>query len=326
MNRAHSGAKVVTLGETMVSFQTIQDGGIQYMPYLAKTLAGAESNVAIGLTRLGIKTRWISRLGVDPFGDYIQSVLKGEDVEVNVIRDKEHPTGIMFKEINGESDPNIYYYRKHSAASQWDRSEITEESFAGAELFHFTGITPALSPQARECLFHAVHLAKKQGLVISFDPNMRYKLWGEEEARETFLELAKLSDLILPGLDEGKLMTGESEPDRIAQSLLRLGPTYVVMKMGAHGAVLYTKTEQGELEVISEAGVEVKRVVDTVGAGDGFAAGFLSGFIEKQSLQQCLQRGNTVGALVTQFKGDWENLPTKERIREFCGDGDMKTR
>ncbi|MFT9848826.1 sugar kinase [Aneurinibacillus sp. REN35] len=326
MSGVNIDAKVVTLGETMVSFQTPQDGRIQYMPYLAKTLAGAESNVAIGLTRLGVKTRWISRLGVDPFGDYIQSVLKGEDVDVAVIRDKEHPTGIMFKEINGELDPTIYYYRKHSAASQWNASEITEEIFAGAELFHFTGITPALSPQARECIFHAVHLAKKQGIKISFDPNMRYKLWGEKEARETFLELAKLSDLILPGLDEGKLITGETEPDRIAQSLLRLGPKYVVMKLGARGSVLYTTTEHGELEKISEPGVEVKRVVDSVGAGDGFAAGFLSSFIEKQSLQQCLRRGNVVGALVTQFKGDWENLPTKERMREFCGDGDLKTR
>ncbi|MGN7299913.1 sugar kinase [Ferdinandcohnia sp. SAFN-114] len=318
--------RVVTLGETMAVFQTPQDGRIEYTPSLIKTLAGAESNVAIGLTRLGIKTKWVSRLGMDPFGKYIQSTLKGEDVEVRVSIDKKSPTGIMFKEINGEQDPNVYYYRQHSAASKWAENDITEEIFQDAELFHFTGITPALSPESKNAIFQAITLAKRQGLKISFDPNMRYKLWSEEEAKETFLQLVCLSDIVLPGLDEGELITGETDPDKIAAKMLDLGPSCVVLKLGAEGAVSYTRSNEGHISKIYEEGIKVERVIDSVGAGDGFAAGFLSAYLENLELRECLKRANAVGALVTQYRGDWENLATIEQLNMYMAGRTSKSR
>lgn len=317
---------VITLGESMVLFQTMQDGPLQYAPALSKTMAGAEGNVSIGLTRLGINTRWISRLGQDPFGDYIQSTLKGEDVDVHVIRDKHKPTGVMFKEIKGEMDPNAFYYRKDSAASNWHLSDLTPEQFSEAKLFHFTGITPALSQAAKEITFKAVHLAKQAGLTISFDPNMRYKLWSVEEARETFIELIKHSDIVLPGLEEGKLITNESDPYLIAKEIIKMGPKTVVIKLGENGSTLYTLNAENKIDTINEPGFLVKKVIDSVGAGDGFAAGFLSAYLEQKSFSECLQRANAVGAMVTQYRGDWEGIPTKEETNQFIHGDKVTTR
>ena len=320
-------ADVVTLGETMVLFQSMQNSRLQYASLFEKSLGGAESNVAIGLTRLGKKVRWISRLGADPFGDYIYAVLKGEGVEVTyVTRDKQKPTGVMFKESQLGKDPQIFYYRKSSAVSAWDPKELHIEMFQGAKLFHFTGITPALSSNCKIVVFHAVKLAKQAGLTISFDPNMRFKLWKKEEARQIFLQLLRLCDIVLPGIDEGKLITGESDPDLIAKYMLNSGPQLVIIKLGEKGAIAYTNDNHGDIEKIFVPGFPVKQVIDTVGAGDGFTAGFLSAYLDDKPLNECLKRANAVGAIVIQHRGDWEGLPSLEEVEQFISGKELVLR
>ncbi|WP_078429240.1 sugar kinase [Alkalihalobacterium alkalinitrilicum] len=309
--------EILTLGETMVLFQTVQDSRLQYASSLAKSLAGAESNVSIGLTRLGKRVGWLSRLGNDPFGDYIYSTLLGEGVDLSYVRrDKQYPTGVMFKEIKGAIDPGVYYYRKSSAASVWKSKELSQEMFEGVKTLHLTGITPALSSECKETSFEAIRLAKQAGAMISFDPNMRYKLWSAAEARQTFIELIKLSDIILPGIDEGELITGKQDPDSIAIDILALGAKIVVIKVGPEGSIAYTK-EEGNLYKVKAPGFPVHQVVDTVGAGDGFAAGFLSAYLDQENMFDCLQRANAIGAMVTQYRGDWEGLPTLEEVESF---------
>ncbi|RFU65139.1 sugar kinase [Peribacillus glennii] len=309
--------EILTLGEAMVLFQTSQDGSLQYAPLLTKSLAGAESNVSIGLTRLGKKVGWLSRLGKDPFGDYIFSTLSGEGVDLSyIVRDPEYPTGVMFKEIKGAMDPAVYYYRKGSAASVWDSNELTLDMFEDVKAFHLTGITPALSEECKKVSFAAVKLAKQAGSMISFDPNMRYKLWNREKARETFVQLIKLSDIILPGIEEGELITGEQNPDSIAYKILKMGPRIVVIKLGEKGSVAYIKAD-GDVHKIEAKAFPVQQVVDTVGAGDGFAAGFLSAYLDQKPIYECLERANAIGAMVTQYRGDWEGLPTLEEVERF---------
>jgi 2-dehydro-3-deoxygluconokinase len=309
--------EILTLGETMVLLQTSQDGSLQYAPFLTKSLAGAESNVSIGLTRLGKKVGWISRLGKDPFGDYIYSTLSGEGVDLShIVRDPKYPTGVMFKEIKGAMDPAVYYYRKGSAASVWDSKELTLDMFKDVRALHLTGITPALSEECKKVSIAAVHLAKQAGSIVSFDPNMRYKLWKNEIARETFLEIIKFSDIVLPGIDEGELITREQDPDSIGIKLLEMGPKIVVIKLGQNGSVAYIKFD-GHVEKVEAKGFHVPQVVDTVGAGDGFAAGFLSAYLDKKPIYDCLQRANAIGAMVTQYRGDWEGLPTLEEVERF---------
>lgn len=309
--------EVLTLGETMVLFQTIQDGRLQYASALEKSMAGAESNVAIGLTRLGLKTSWVSRLGKDPFGDYIYSTLAGEGVDLSYVRrERNRPTGVMFKEIQGAMDPRVFYYRKGSAASDWDLNDLTPSMFEGIKIFHLTGITPALSEECKKISLEAVRLAKQAGAIISFDPNMRYKLWTIDEARETFQKLIKLSDIVLPSIEEGELITGEKEPDRIGKTILDMGAKIVVIKLGEKGSSAYVRND-GKIDKIEAEGFPVHQIVDTVGAGDGFAAGFLSAYLQDKSVFKCLQRANAVGALVVQYRGDWEGMPTLEEVESF---------
>jgi 2-dehydro-3-deoxygluconokinase len=309
-------ADVVTIGESMVLFQPMGDKGINYEPLFTKSLAGAESNVAIGLTRLGKKVRWISKVGKDSFGDYILSTLAGEGVDVsNVIRDEQSPTAVYFKETKSFGDPTVYYYRKNSAASNLKPSDVCMEWLEGAKHLHVTGITPALSDNAAATVRKTMELAKEMGLTVSFDPNLRRKLWSEEEAKRVLLSLIPLCDVFLPGVEEAEFLLGDQSIEDYGKMFLEMGPKVVVIKLGEEGSIGFI-----EGNTVKAAPHVVKTVIDTVGAGDAFAAGFLSVFLDKQaamspsSLKESLTRANTLGALATQFRGDWEGIPKLEEL------------
>jgi 2-dehydro-3-deoxygluconokinase len=313
------GPDVITIGESMVLFQTVSDKAIKYEPLFTKSLAGAESNVAIGLTRMGKKAKWISRVGKDPFGDFILSTLAGEGVDVTAsIHDEQASTAVYFKENKGFGDPMVYYYRKNSAASRLHPSDVREDWFDGARHLHVTGITPALGEHTAEAVRKTMLLAREKGLTISFDPNLRRKLWSEEEAREVLLSLIPLCDVFLPGLEEAEFLLGQQSNEKYAEMFLEMGAKLVILKLGAEGSVGFTQ----ELSVKASP-YTVSHVVDTVGAGDAFAAGFLSAYLDEgeklsvASLEKALIRANTLGALATQFKGDWEGIPTLEELNRI---------
>lgn len=306
---------VVTFGETMVLFNPETQGPLRYVGTFTKSIGGAESNVAIALARLGHKAGWFSKLGDDEFGRYIKSTVMGEEVDVSrVKKDPKRTTGILFKERFSTVNPNVYYYRKGSAASHLMIEDLDLEYIASAKILHVTGISLALSEEMREAVFYAVREAKKRGVLISFDPNIRLKLWSKEEARETILEMMKLTDLLFPGKEEAELLLGLTEPEKIADSFLNLGVQTVALKLGKSGC--YVKNKETEAFV---HGYTVDHPVDTVGAGDGYAAGFLSGYLEHLSLTECAQRANAVGAMATLVKGDMEGFPYKDQVEIFMG-------
>ncbi|TJY38268.1 sugar kinase [Cohnella pontilimi] len=318
---------VVTIGESMVLFQPMSEGPLPYAPLFTRSVAGAESNVAIGLSRLGRKVRWISRLGTDPFGDMVLSALAGEGVDVSYAeRDSQYPTAIFFKEFKGYGDPNVFYYRKASAASRFSPNHIKPEWFRGARHLHVTGITPALGPDTADAVKEAMVQARKQGLTVSFDPNLRRKLWSEEEARRTLLSLIPLCDVFLPGLEEAEFLLGPATEEQYGQTFREMGPGIVVLKLGERGAVGFA--ESGAVRVAARP---VTRLVDTVGAGDAFAAGFLSVYLEGNSdreevFERALQTANVMGSLTTQFKGDWEGLPRRDELLRAMSGGKDVTR
>lgn len=306
---------VVTFGETMVLFNPETQGPLRYVGTFTKSIGGAESNVAIALARLGHKAGWFSKLGDDEFGRYIKSTVMGEEVDVSrVKKDPKRTTGILFKERFSTVNPNVYYYRKGSAASHLMIEDLDMDYIASAKILHVTGISLALSEEMREAVFYAVKEAKKRGVLISFDPNIRLKLWSKEEARETILEMVKLTDLLFPGKEEAELLLGLTEPEEIADAFLKLGVQTVALKLGKSGC--YVKNKETEAFV---HGYTVDHPVDTVGAGDGYAAGFLSGYLENLSLTECAQRANAVGAMATLVKGDMEGFPYKDQVEIFMG-------
>ncbi len=307
--------EVVTFGETMVLFNPETQGPLRYVGTFTKSIGGAESNVAIALARLGHKAGWFSKLGEDEFGRYIKSTVMGEEVDVSrVTKDPNRTTGILFKERFSTVNPNVYYYRKGSAASHLSIDDLDMDYICSAKILHVTGISLALSEEMREAVFYAVKEARKCGVIISFDPNIRLKLWSKEDAKKYILELAKLSDIIFPGKDEADLLLGTEDPEEVCAKFFDMGVKIVALKLGKSGCYVKSKDEEAFVP-----GYKVDFPVDTVGAGDGFAAGFLSGFLEKHSLVDCAKRANAVGAMATLVKGDMEGFPYKDQVDIFMG-------
>lgn len=310
-----SKMEVITFGETMVLFNPDSSGPLRYVHNFSKAIAGAESNVIVALARLGHKVGWFSKLGDDEFGRYIQSVIRGENVDVSRVKiDKERNTGILFKEHFVHVNPNVYYYRKNSAASSISPEDIDEEYIKNAKILHITGITAALSKTSREAVFKAIKVARENNVLVSFDPNIRLKLWTLAEAKPVLLEIAAMSDIIFPGISEGEMLLGLNTAESISEEFIKMGCKIVALKLGKEGCYLKTASEEHYVK-----GYVVERPEDTVGAGDGFAAGFMSGILRELSLKECGEYANGVGAMATLVKGDMEGFPTYSQLLEFTG-------
>lgn len=312
-------SEVVTFGEMMVMLVAEDPGPLRSAATFRKHVGGSEANVAIGLARLGHRSAWISRLGNDEFGVYIRNFLRGEGVDVSrVILDPEHPTGIAFKERRELGARRVIYYRRGSAASHLQSSDLHPAFFAGARFFHTSGINPALSDSCHETMREAIDLAHQAGATVTFDPNVRLRLWDAATCRKTLREIIPSCDIVLPGLDEAELLTGETDPITAARGILALGPRLVIVKVGAEGSIAVSADG-----IIRAPALRLERIVDPVGAGDGFAAGFLSGQLRGLGLAESLRLGNLVGAAAMTVSGDVEGLPTWEEVTALEANRDV---
>jgi len=306
---------LVSLGETMVQLNAVTPGPLRYVDYFEKHAAGTESNVAVGLVRMGFTSGWISRLGDDEFGRYIYGFLRGEGVDVSqVVFDSEAPTGLYFVQ-RGYPMPGkslVYYYRSGSAASRLCPEDVDPEYVAKARVFHTTGITLALSSSCRRAAEKAVEAAEGSGTLVSFDTNIRLKLWGPEEARRCLLDFMGSVDVLFTDVNDSRILLGIGDPGKAAERFLEMGPETVVVKMGEEGA--YAATVGGDS--VFKAAFKVP-VVDMIGAGDAFDAAFLGCRLRELSLEESLEVANAAGALCVTVRGDVEAVPTYEDVRRF---------
>jgi sugar/nucleoside kinase (ribokinase family) len=303
---------VVTFGEAMLLMVAHEAGPLEKADTLHKRTAGAETNVAIGLARLGLRVGWASRLGTDSMGQYLIAAMQGEGIDCShVVCDPQQRTGFQFKtRVNDGSDPFVESHRKESAASHMGVADVDTPWLLGARHLHATGIFPALSPTTLPAARLAMELMRTGGRTVSYDPNLRPGLWPSTEVmRTTINELASHADWVLPGLEEGLILTGESTPEGVAQFYLNLGAKLVLVKLGSKGAYFQSRQESGYV-----AGFPVATVVDTVGAGDGFAVGVISALLEGLSPRAAAQRGAWIGARAVQVLGDSEGLPTRAEL------------
>lgn len=301
---------VVTLGESMVLFTPKAVGSMTYASTFTKTIGGAESNVAIALARLGHDVGWISLLGKDDFGIYLRNTIRGEGVDTSQVQFIDtYPTAVFFKERKASGEPSVFYYRKNSAASTMAPESINEDYIAQAKYLHLTGITPALSESCLAAVHHSIDIAKKHGVKVVFDPNIRLKLWTKEKAVPVLKEIARRCDIVLPGIEEGELLTGASNHEEIAAYFLQGSTELVVVKLGKDGAYYASQNSSGTV-----AGEKVEHVVDPIGAGDGFAAGFISGLLRGFSIEDSVKRANRVAAFALTVPGDAEGYPYEAQI------------
>jgi sugar/nucleoside kinase (ribokinase family) len=313
---------VVTLGEAMVLLAAEETGPLAHVRRFSKHTAGAETNVAVGLARLGLGVGWVSRLGNDTMGQFLRDAFMKEGIDCSqVTLVSGARTGFMFKgRVDDGSDPPIEYHRQGSAASLMGPNDLPLAWLQTARHLHVTGVFAALTPATLAATQTAMATVRAQGGSISFDPNLRPALWASEaHMRSTINALAAQADWVLPGLDEGRLLTGCNTPEDIAQFYLdqmkasqHASPRGqgVVVKLGADGAYFATAASaQGDVPAFP-----VKKVIDTVGAGDAFAVGIISSLLEDLSVTQAVQRATWMGARAVQMRGDSDGLPTRAEL------------
>jgi len=303
--------RVVTLGETMALARTTEVGSLRHAAGLALGIGGAESNVAVGLCRLGVDTSWLGRVGDDPLGERIARELRAEDLDVRAPVDTEAPTGLMLKERPSAASTAVHYYRRGSAGSRLSPSDIPPGWIEEADLLHVTGITPLLSDTARAAVGAAVERAHDAGVAVSFDVNYRSALASPTVAGPILREIAERATIVFGGTEEFALMT----PDA-AESLLAEGVAQVVVKRGPDGAAVFTAHGAAEAP-----GFAIDPL-DTVGAGDAFVAGYLSAHLEGLDIAEALVRANACGAMACLVPGDWEAAPTRRELERFLAGGD----
>lgn len=307
---------VLLVGEPMALFMAQEEGEISDAKTFAMAVAGAELNVAIAMSRLGHRVSYLTKLGCDPFGKVIVRLMNESGISTEFTHfTSKRQTGIMFKSLTPGGDPSIYYMRKGSAASTLSPNDVCNLDVGGYAVLHMTGIMPALSKTSRAACTTLYEHARESGLLFSFDPNLRPQLWESRQAMVSFMnETAPKADLFLPGIAEARLLMGKDDatPAEAAAHYRAMGAKVVIVKCGAQGAYYDDGNHRGWGDRYV-----VPKVVDTVGAGDGFAAGILSAYIEGLSLHDAVSRGNAIGSLQIQVRGDNEGMPTRERLKEY---------
>lgn len=306
-------SEIILFGEPMAMFVAKSCGPLYEVEEFTRMLAGAEVNVAIGLKRLEHSVAYVTKLGTDPFGTYIENKLKEEGLTVQITKDAEHFTGYQLKGKVLEGDPEVFYYRKNSAASCLTPEDIEKVDLEGARVLHITGIPPALSKSCREATYRLIQRARENNMMISFDPNLRPTLWESNQIMiETINDIASKADLVLPGTGEGKILMGSEKPEKIAEFYRKNGAKAVIVKAGGQGA--YADCEEGKAFY---PGYKVETVVDTVGAGDGFAVGILSAWLEGKNMAEMVDRGNAIGSIQVSVASDNEGLPTRDELDRY---------
>ncbi|MFF5897928.1 sugar kinase [Streptomyces argenteolus] len=308
-----AGVDVLTFGETMLAVQvpeplTIGAGA-------RTTIAGAESNVAIGLARLGHRAAWAGAVGDDEPGRLVLRTLRGEGVDTSHAGVRpEAPTGGLLRERRVADLVRVHYWRSHSAASLLTPEDLAPALAAGARVLHLTGITCALGPGPLEAVRRAAVHAHTHGWTVALDVNHRRRLWGDGDAGRALVPLLEHVTLLIASDDELPVLAGAfpgrpQGEEATVRALLAAGVREVVVKRGGEGAVLHGG--DGSRHTLPALQVPVR---DTVGAGDAFCAGYLSGLLDGLSPAGRLERANTLGAFAVASDGDWEGLPRRDEL------------
>lgn len=309
---------LLTFGETMGLITATTIGTLEYARDVTFGIGGAESNVAIGAARLGAPVTWIGRVGRDAAGDLVGRRMRAEGIHTMALRDDSF-TGLMVRHHRAATVVHVDYHRAGSAGSRLTSRDIPVDAVRRAAILHLTGITPALSDSARQAARDAVAAAKANGVLVSIDVNHRSKLWDPDTARRELRRLVAEADIVFAGIEEAQLvLDAKTEvPERLAADLAASGPREAVVKTGARGCTAHIDGAIHEEPALSVP------VVDTVGAGDAFVAGYLAERLSGAGPVQRLRTACAVGAYAVSVPGDCELLPTRGELASFLTTGDV---
>lgn len=303
--------EVVAIGEPLLEFNACEPGSLRKVRSYTVGFGGDTSNFCIAAQRLGAACAYVTRLGDDEFGQIFLDLYEHEGVDTShIIIEPNGFTGIYFISRKGVTH-SFTYYRSGSAASHLCPNDVPVELIKRSKIFHTSGITQAISNSACDAAFYAMDVAKRAGVVVTYDPNIRLRLWSANRARGIVREAIRLADFVFPSLEDAKILSDKTDPRAIAEDLLTLGPKAVVIKLGEAGALLATPDE---FKTFSPFKVEV---IDTTGAGDTFDGAFVSAYLRNWSLSNCVIFANAAAALSTTKPGAVEGIPKFEDVEKF---------
>ncbi len=302
---------MVTAGETMLLGVASPPGRLRHARSLSMGIGGAESNVAIGLARLGVPARWISLLGDDEPGQTVLDRVRAEGVDTSAVRRVPGlPTGLYLREELAGA-VRVSYYRRGSAASTLGPGSVDPDQLDGASWLHLTGVTPALSEECAAFVRWFAGEARARGIRVSYDVNYRSRLWEPDAARRFTETMLPSVDLLLVGTEEGQVLWDWSDDRSTARRLADQGPQEVVLKRGSAGAAAWI-----EGQLLESPPFPVSQV-DPIGAGDAFAAGYLAAHLWGENPEERLRTANALGAICVREHGDYEGLPDRRELRDF---------
>lgn len=298
-------ADIVAFGEPMVEFNAEAVGGPRMGSLYSIGFGGDSSNFAVAASRLGGRSGYLTRVGEDQFGVLLRKMWTAEGVQAeHVITDAEHPTGLYFIVREGTA-PEFVYRRAGSAASRLQPADLPDGWIEQARVLHVTGITQAISRSACDTVFAAIERASRASTLVTYDPNIRPKLWSLDAAKAIARYTIPLCDAVLPNLDEGRLLTGHDDPRAITDALLALGAPLVVLKMGGAGAAVATAEGYQAVPALKV------RAKDPTGAGDTFDAAFAVALVEGRGPTEAAVFGAAAASQVVQSLGAVNPIPSR---------------
>jgi 2-dehydro-3-deoxygluconokinase len=298
------------MGEAMVEFnQTGADGGRTYL----QGFGGDTSNFAIAARRQGVATGYISALGDDANGRLLRGLWAEEGVDDSlVITDPDGYSAIYFV-THGKDGHAFHFFRKGSAAARYRAADVPKDAIKAAKALHLSGISLAISESACDACFAAVAAAREGGARVSFDTNLRLKLWSVERARAIMTEMIRQTDICLPSYDDIVAVTGLTDPDAIVDRLLSLGPTIVALKLGGEGALVADANRRFRIKP------HPVKPVDATGAGDAFGGAFVARLVMGDDIETAGRYAAVCAALSTEGYGAVAPVPHAERVLKALG-------
>ena len=301
---------VIAIGEVLIDM--IADAPakpLQEQSIFKRFAGGAPANFAVGVQHLGLSSGMITKVGDDFFGRFLIKKLEDEQVDTSQVRiTSEYKTALAFVGLDEERSPSFSFYRSPCADIMLTPEEINEKYVKSAKLLMCGTVSMSDEP-ARSAIFRAISYAKKHGLQVACDPNLRDELWHNKDPREHIFKVLKDTDIFLPSISEAEFITGEKGENAI-EAILDIGPSIIGVTHGAEGATILTKERK-----FSAPSYNVD-VADTTGAGDAFAAGLITGILTKMPFEKIPFFANAVSALKITKKGAM-NIPFKEEVDNF---------
>ena len=298
---------IVSIGECMV--ELFSDKPLEEAETFQRSLAGDSLNILVAASRLGATTGYITRLGKDPFSQYLLNTWRAEGIDVSQVKEVEGFNAVHFVALLPGGERDFIYYRKGSAPSTMDPSDLDPKYVASSRILHASGIAQAISSTARATVLRAVEIASESGVAVSYDPNYRHQLWTPEEARQAMEEVLPYVTYFLPSApSDTQPLFGTADPRRVVQDLGSRDVEVVAVKCGSLGAVVAAEGEIFEIPAYVPG-----PVIDTTGAGDAFNGSFLHGLLEGMSAKDAALLGSVSAGLKIRGRGGPHHLALGKR-------------